>query len=66
MFYLDRIDQKNCRCYVHTHVIAMENLLAVTPKIFVISLTQMVCLFNTQAYCWPYLCHVVIILKFVQ
>ena len=39
MFYLDRIDRRNHQCYVHTHVIAMENSLAVTPKIFAISLT---------------------------
>ena len=62
MFSVDRIDRRNCRRYVHTHVIAMENSLAVTPKrIFAISLTRVVCLFNTQAYCWPYLCHAVII-----
>ena len=32
MFSVDRIDRRNCRRYVHTHVIAMENSLAVTPK----------------------------------
>ena len=35
---VDRIDRRNCRCYVHTYVIAMENSLAVTPKNFCDSL----------------------------
>ena len=37
-----------------------------SQRIFAISLTRVVCLFNIQAYCWPYLCHAVIILKFGQ